>query len=153
MTRRFDWRWARSAAEACLAAAVIIAVSQSEVRAGCNHPWVKGGGLPGSLVDLTLLEQSDRAAMPEPGSPAPREKRGPCAGGACSQAPELPSRPTATSSFDGELWCDLPAFVHPLPPCCRRVAPKTDRQFAGMTHAPIERPPRFLAALVHLSFA
>ena len=119
MSRKFRWRWAGSAAVAWLVPAVLSAILPAEARAGCNHPWVKGTGLSAPLVDLSLLDPSDRGAAPEPRSPKPEDRRGPCAGGACSQAPEPPPSSTAPVSSDGELWGDLPAesasAVSPMP--------------------------------------
>jgi hypothetical protein len=142
MRRLFDWRWAGSAAVAWLVPAVLIAVLPAEARAGCNHPWVKGGGLSSSLVDLSLLDPSDRRAVPEPRPPKPQDHPGPCAGGACSQAPELPASSTVSVSSDGELWGDLPADVLPLFPRSERVSPEPDRRYPARSLAPIERPPR-----------
>jgi len=146
MRRLFGWRWAGSAVVAWLVPTVLIAVLPAEARAGCNHPWVKSNGLSGSLVDLSLLDPSDRGADPEPRSPKPDDRPGPCAGGACSQAPELPPSSTVSVSSDSELWGDLPAEVPPLFPRCQRVSPEPDRRYPALSLAPIERPPRHAPA-------
>ena len=143
MRRKFRWRWAGSAALAWLVPAVLSAVLPAEARAGCNHPWVAHTGLSAPLVDLSVLDPSDRGSVPEPRSPRPRNDHPrPCAGGACSQAPDLPPSSTVTASSDGELWGDLPAELPALFPRCQRVLPEPHRPHPTLALGPIERPPR-----------
>jgi len=147
MRRNFRWRWAGLAALAWLVPAVLSAVLPAEARAGCNHPWVKGTGVSAPLVGLSVLDPSDGGSIPEPRSPKPRDDHpGPCAGGACSQAPELPPSSTVTVSSDGELWGDLPADMPALFPRSQRVSPELDRRYPALSLAPIERPPRHAPA-------
>jgi len=146
MRRKFRWGWAGSAAVAWLMPAVLSVVLPAEARGGCNHPWVKGTGRSAPLVDLSLLDPSDRGAIPEPKSPKRQDDPGPCAGGACSQAPELPPSSTARVSSDGELWGDVPASVTLLFPRCQRVSPEPDHRYPALSLTVIERPPRFAPA-------
>jgi hypothetical protein len=141
MRRSFRWRWAGSAAVAWLAIALLNAVLPAEVHAGCNHPWVKGTGFSPPLVDLSLLDPSDHTAIPEP-----KDRPGPCAGGACSRAPELPPSSTAPVSGTGPHWGDLTAAIPLLFPGCQRLSPDPDSRHPASSLRPIERPPRFAPA-------
>jgi len=142
MMRSFHWRWAGSAAVAWLAVAVLSALLPAEARAGCNHPWVKRAGHSGPLVDRALLDLSVQTAIPEPESPPPADPPSPCAGGACSQVPNLPASSTVPVPSRAELCIDLGFALLLLDPASDGFSPDHGRQHPARFAFPIERPPR-----------
>ena len=142
MTRAFRWRWAGRAAAAWLVLTALSLVLPAQARAGCRHPWVKGAGLPDSVVDLALLDPGNRGLMHEPRLPEPHDTPAPCAGGACSQAPSLPASSTIPAFTRIALWGDLSAGPPPSVPPSHRFAPESHHHRPARFHTPIERPPR-----------
>ena len=107
MMRTFHWRWAVSVALAWLAVTVLSALLPAEARAGCNHPWVTRAGQSGPLIDRAVLDPSSHPTIQEPESSPPADPQSPCAGGACSRAPNLPASSTVPVPNRAELWIDL----------------------------------------------
>ncbi len=106
---------------AWLAVAVLSALLPAEARAGCNHPWVTRAGQSGPLIDRALLDLSGHTAIPEPESSPPADPPSPCAGGACSRAPNLPASSTVPVPNRAELWIDLGVARLPSNPGIRPI--------------------------------
>ena len=142
MTRVLRWRWIGSSVAAWLLLAAVNAILPAQAQAGCSHPWVQGAGNSASLFDRSFVEAGFHPLLPERGLPGSPERPGPCAGGACSQSPELPLSSTVQITADIDQWGDLPAE----PTCClpksRGVTPKDDQLRPADYPTPIERPPR-----------
>lgn len=141
MWRSFRWRSARETAIASLVLAAVAVLSTAEARAGCQHPWLKPAESPGSLTDLRILDPAGH-----PGGPGRHEPigpgRSPCARGACSQAPMIPSSSTVPTPRRAETWGMLaPGDSASTGP---RAESLPDQGCDSPRHrtVPVERPPR-----------
>jgi hypothetical protein len=120
----------------------LAALFPAEVRAGCNHPWVKRADLPSSLNDLIVLAPVGPATASDAGFPEELPHRSPCMGGACSRLPELPMTAPTSAPDRIDLWGDLPGSLRPEAPGSATRCPVPDRPRPTRMARPIERPPR-----------
>jgi hypothetical protein len=146
MMRSFHWRWAVSVALAWLAVAMLSVLLPADARAGCNHPWVTRTGHLGPLIDRAVLDPSRHTTIQEPESSPPADPPSPCAGGACSRAPNLPASSTVPVPNRAELWIDLGFGRLSFNPGSNRICPGHCCQRPCRFIIPIERPPRSLFA-------
>jgi hypothetical protein len=142
MTRVFGWRWVRSTAIAWLVLSALNAILPTQAQAGCNSPWVHQSALDAALVNLRLLDPGFQSLIAEPWAHQPSDRRGPCAGGSCSRAPELPPSPTTLMSLHGERWGDVTAERTPALPQSREFLPEDEQRRSSQLPTAIERPPR-----------
>lgn len=126
--------------------AAFAGVWPTEVRAGCNHPWVQHSDPFGSLNELDLFGASHPGIDADSGGvPDRRERRSPCAGGACSRSPDLPVSRSDSIPGPMEQWGDLPAALdHLASASSDRIGASPDRPRPTPILLPIERPPREL---------
>jgi hypothetical protein len=146
MTRVFRWRWVSSTAFAWLVLSAVHVVLPTQAQAGCNSPWVHHSRLDLSQFESSLLDSSFQLLIAEPWSRQPLDRRGPCAGGACSRPRELPPGPTILVSFHGERWGDVPAEPSPALPQSREFSPEDNQRRSSRLPTSIERPPRIYSA-------
>jgi hypothetical protein len=146
MTRVFGWRWVSSTAIAWLVLSAVNAILPTQAQAGCNSPWVHQSSLDASLVNLRLLDPGFQSLIAEPWAHQPSDRRGPCAGGSCSRAPEVPPSPTMLISLHGERWGDVTAERMPALPQSREFLPEDDQRRSSQFPTSIERPPRIYSA-------
>ena len=141
MTFSIRWRWAGPVA-ALLVLAMYSAVTPTEARAGCNHPWVKSGVSHTTLFDLAVLDPGGRALVPQPGSLPLENPPSPCKGGACSRSPDRPASWPPSVSSPVQLWADLPAGSPSLVPPLRDFPPERSLLTTSLSLSLLERPPR-----------
>lgn len=130
------WRRAGEWATASLVLVGLFALSTAEARAGCTHPWLAQPAAPKTLVDLKILADDPGSNPSDPGSPSP------CARGACSRAPAIPTTSTEPTSRRAELWGSLTRPTSPASAPPAGLLPDSDPAPSRHRTLPPDRPPR-----------
>jgi hypothetical protein len=124
--------------------AAVAALLPTDVRAGCNHPWVHRAGLSDSLNDLAILDVGHHEFNADSEVPEKPGHGSPCAGGACSRLPDLPISTSGSIPGQVELWGELPAGTQSPASASDGIGFFHDRPRPTRTNIPIERPPRMI---------
>ncbi len=141
MTRAIGCGWVGSAI-IWLTAMVLSTLAPLPAHAGCNHPWVKVTGERRTLVDPVVFEPGAEPDYHTPHLPAPADRRGPCAGGACSELPSAPAGSTVKLASNDRQSCDRLSADTLFPSgACGRL-PFEHLERSAHFHFPLERPPR-----------